>query len=176
MNKYASRVTSSARGKGFNPLTWPFFITTMAYGLGFAAFYSTDAVGASSLFIAMSGLNMTLPYVWGGAAILTIIMGFTFLLFNIPPAGKLSGLVGFMLWVFASFCWALAGGWLLVISVGVPNMYFWIWQYLSLSLFRREDAADKISMHKYNTGGFDDIDPMVNSKAARLNNRGVDRQ
>src|SRR6188768_75648 len=137
MNKFISRVTSSARGETFNPLIWPFLITTFSYGVGFTVFFFTKATSASSLFIAMSALHPSLPIIWGAVSLLTILVGFTFLLFNIPPAGKASGLVGFMVWLFAGFCWGLAGGWLLLVSVAIPNMYFWIWQYLSLSLFRR---------------------------------------
>jgi hypothetical protein len=94
-------------------------------------------------------------------------------MFNIPPAGKISGLIGFMLWVFASFCYILTGGWLLLFSVALPNAYFWVWQYLSLSLFRREDAEDKATMDVYDTGGYDDNN---GGRAERLRNRGRDLQ
>lgn len=176
MNRYFSRITKSARGERFNPLTWPFFIATFAYGLGFTAFYSTSATAHSSLFIAMISIHPYVPILWGATAIVTILIGFTFLMFNIPPAGKVSGLVGFMLWVFASFCWGIAGTWLLLFSVAIPNMYFWIWQYLSLSVFRREDAKDRATMLLYDSGQYDDRLNPKDSKIDREDNRGRDVQ
>jgi hypothetical protein len=174
MNKYISRLTSSARGEVFNPLTWPFLLATFAYGVGFSIFYPyTDALGTSSAFTAMYNINPAFPQVWGIMAVLTIVLGITFLLFNIPPFGKVSGLVGFALWLFVAICYAINGDWLVMLSVSLPNMWFWIWQYLSLSLFRREDAEDKQTMADYDAGGYDDNN---GGKALRESNRGVDRQ
>lgn len=176
MNKYFSRVTSSARGEVFNPLVWPFLFSTLAYGVGFTAFINTGAVGQSSLFIAMAGFHAVIPVIWGSIALITIFTGLTFLLFNIPPIGKVSGLIGFMLWLFASFCWGLSGGWLLMVSIGIPNLWFWFWQYLSLSHFRREDAEDKETMKFYDTGQYDNKKHPKDAKTDREDNRGKDRQ
>lgn len=171
--QYLSRISSSARGEAFNPLTWPFLFATLAYGAGFAFFSFTTGVSESSLFQAMTSLAPAIPVLWGIVAILTIVGGFTFLLFNIPPAGKLSGLIGFMLWLFASFCWGLTGGWLLILSIGLPNMYFWFWQYLNLSFFRGQEAKDKQTMKDYDSGGYDDSN---GGKELRETNRGRDVQ
>ena len=176
MNKYISRITSSQRGQKFNPLIWPFFIATMSYGIGFTIFLPLDIVTKSSLFMAMFTIHPWIPVIWGILAIATIVMGLTFLLFNIPPVGRLSGLLGFMVWVFASMCWLLDGNFLLIFSVGLANMYFWFWQYLSLSLFRREDAQDIYTMDMYDRGQYDDEENPKDSKAAREDNRGRDRQ
>jgi hypothetical protein len=173
MNKYLSRLTSSQRGEAFNPLMWPSFIATFSYGVGFTAFYNFASIKKSSLFDAMASIHPWTPFVWGLVGIATIIVGFTFLLFNIPPAGKVSGLVGFMVWVFASFCWGLDGNYLLIFSVGLPNLWFWIWQYLSLSLFRKEEAIDLQTMADYNAGRYDDDN---GGRRLRETNRGVDRQ
>jgi hypothetical protein len=171
--KYLSRISSSQRGRAFNPLIWPFLISTFAYGTGFAFFTDSSTISKSSLYLAMRDINPVAPYIWGGIALATIVMGITFLLYNIPPAGKASGLIGFMLWVFASFCWGFDNGWLLIFSIAVPNLYFWFWQYLSLSEFRREDAEDKNTMIAYDAGEYDDDN---GGKNLRESNRGVDRQ
>ena len=174
MSKYLDRLTSSARGETFNPLTYPFLIATFSYGVGFLAFAWTDAVKASSLFTAMSTVGHFIPHIWGLLCVLTIVVGVTFLLFNLPPAGKVSGLVGFMLWVFAAFSWGLTGGYLLLFTVALPNMWFWIWQYLSLSLFRREDEEDRLTMAEYDAGHYDDEENPKDARIARQANRGVD--
>lgn len=176
MNKYLSRVTSSARGEVFNPLVWPFLFATFAYAVGFAFFSGNDGVDKSSLFEAMNDINTHAPTIWGIIALVTLGMGITFLMFNIPPAGKASGLIGFSLWLWAAFCWALTGGWLLVISIALPNLWFWFWQYLSLSNFRHEDAEDKATMRDYDTGGYDDELHPKSAKIDRKNNRGVSEQ
>lgn len=176
MNKYIARLTSSARGEAFNPLTWPFLFSMLAYGVGFVSISITGATAPSTLYVVMLGLGSFLPLVWGVIAILNIVGGVTFLLFNVPPFGKITGLVGFMLWLFAGFGYILAGGWLPLIAVVLPNMFFWIWQYLSLMRFRAEDVSDEQTMARYNRGEYDDIDPEVDSEQARLDNRGVDEQ
>jgi hypothetical protein len=173
---YLSRIVSSERNKPFNPLIWPFFISTFAYGVGFVVQHFFAVSGGSSLFAAMASIAPALPLIWGIVAIAVILMGFTFLMFNIPPIGRLSGLVGFMVWTFAAFCYLLTGGWLPLFSVAIPNMYFWFWQYLSLTAFRKEDASDKQTMVDYDAGGYDDELNPKNSKIARDANRGRDRQ
>jgi hypothetical protein len=143
MNKYISRLTSSARGELFNPLIYPSLMMTLIYGIGFVFLRHTGGVAESSLFTAMTTIGGFIPLAWGIACLLTIVVGIFFLLLNKPPAGRFSGIMGFAVWVFASFCWGLTGGWFLVLALGIPNMWFWIWQYLSLARFNREDADDE---------------------------------
>lgn len=175
MNKYVSRLTSSARGEAFNPLIWPLLFSTFAYGVGFALIFPlTRYTSESSLYTSMLYIDKNVPAIWGAIALVNIAGGLTFLLFNIPPFGKVSGLVGFMLWVFAGLCYSLDGEWLVLFAVAVPNMWFWFWQYLSLSLFRREDALDKRTMQRYDAGEYDDKKHPEQSRIEREDNRGVD--
>jgi cellulose synthase/poly-beta-1,6-N-acetylglucosamine synthase-like glycosyltransferase len=141
--KYWKRITESARGELFNPLLWPFLLATLAYGIGFSIFINSGiGTQSSTLFMAMAAIHPIAPFIWGLIAMFTILGGLTFLLFNIPPWGKISGVVGFMLWLFASVCYGFYGNWLLVFALTVPNMWFWIWQYISLSRFREEERID----------------------------------
>lgn len=173
MNKYLSRVTSSARGEAFNPLIWPSLFSTLVYGVGFMVLAHTDSIEQSSLYRAMSGIHSLAPLLWGMVAVATIVVGLTFLLFNIPPAGKVSGLVGFMVWVFAGLCWVLTGGLFLALAVAFPNIWFWIWQYLSLSRFKAEDKRDAKTLDAYEAGEYDAPN---GGKERRESNRGVDEQ
>ena len=177
MNKYLSRVTSSARGEVFNPLIYPFLFSTLVFGIGFAIVQPIfGTLGANSLYTALIVFGSFVPVVWGIIALITIVGGATFLLFNIPPFGKVSGLIGFMLWAFAGMSYFLTGAWLSLLAIAVPNMVFWIWQYLSLSLFRREDAWDKRTMQRYDAGEYDNQQDAVEGKRDRLDNRGQDLQ
>lgn len=173
MSRFWKRITQSQRQESFNPLSWPFLAATASYGVGFVYFALSPNETVSSLWAAMVSIHPWVPLIWGVVAVLTIVGGLTFLLWNIPPAGKISGLVGFMLWVFASWCYILTGGWLLLFAVALPNAFFWVWQYLSLSLFRREDAEDVATMEAYDAGRYDD---RTNPDAVeqRESNRGLD--
>jgi hypothetical protein len=173
MKKYLSRLTKSARGETFNPLIWPSLLCTLTYGIGFTLLLNSPSIAKSSLHIAMESIGPLIPVIWGALAVGTIILGLTFLLFNIPPAGKFSGIAGFMLWTFAWFAWVLTGGWFIAMAVAFPNMWFWFWQYLSLSHFRREDKEDEKFMKAYHAGEYDDDN---GGRERRLNNRGVKRQ
>lgn len=151
LKRYLSRVTSSARGELFNFLIWPYLFSTFMYGLGFSVIIPlTKFSGDSSLYAAMVMVGGTeTPIVWGIVAVATILFGLTFLMFNIPPFGRISGIIGFMLWLFASICYLLSGSYLVMFAVAVPNMVFWIYQYISLSRYRREDLQDKRTLDRY---------------------------
>lgn len=160
----------------FNPLIYPFLFATLVYGIGFAIAIPLGVVGDSSLLTAMTQIGPHISMLWGWTAIVTIFGGMTFLMFNIPPFGKVSGLVGFMLWGFAGMCYALTGAWLALFAVAIPNMFFWFWQYLSLSKFRAEDSRDRKTMKNYDTGQYDDELNPKDGKIDRDNNRGRDVQ
>lgn len=173
IHKYVSRLLSSDRGETYNVLSWPFIICMLSYGVGFVFFMGTTGVSQSTLFAAMVSFDPIIPLAWGIAAMLTIVIGGSYLLFRTPPFGRISGLTGFMVWVFAAFCWALTGGWLLFFAVAIPNMYFWIWQYFSLSNFNREDRLDKHTMDMYDAGQYDNEEHPKQGKIDREDNRGV---
>lgn len=120
----------------WNPLMWPFLLATAAYGIGFSFIlpFTFDA-GSSSLFIAMNSLGHIVPIIWGLAAVCAMIGAISFLIWNQESLGKASGLLGAALWFFASGCYIATGDWLVLFSVALPNLIYWIWQYLSLSQF-----------------------------------------
>lgn len=174
MNKYVSRITSSARGEVFNPLIWPFLWVTFVYGVGFACILPfTDAFGTSSLYVSMQDVGEHIPILWGVVAVVNIVMGLSFLLFNIPPFGKISGIIGAMVWLYASIAYAFDSNWLVLLAVSGPNGFFWVWQYFKLAVFDKEDRKDKATMKAYDDGEYDDNN---GGKQLRLDNRGVDPQ
>lgn len=126
MNKYVTNV----QDKVLHTLVWPFLAATTAYGIGFTAFAGTSGVTASSLFHAMSSMHPSLPFLWGAAALVAIVLVFVYLALEVRWANKVSSLLGAMVWVFASFCYILTGGWLLLFAVSLPNLWFWVWEYL----------------------------------------------
>lgn len=167
---FLTRLTRSARGELYNFLIYPFLLSTLAYGVGFAIFKGTDAVNKSSLFDSMHSISPFLTDIWGWLAIAVIVVGVYVLVFDKPPVGRANCYVGFLLWFFAAVIYVLSGGWLTLFSVTVPNLMFWTWQYFSLSEFRRQDMVDSQTMKDYDAGGYDDDN---GGRQLRLDNRGV---
>lgn len=168
-----ARVSRSARGELFNPLIYPFLLATFFYGVGFFFFGWTEAVASSSLHSAMLTISPLLTIIWGALAILVILVGVYVLVFDKPPVGKANCFVAWSLWFFAAVVYALTGGWLPLLSVALPSLWFWTWQYFSLAKFRAEDVLDRDTMVRYNRGQYDDTN---GGKQLRLDNRGVDPQ
>lgn len=172
MEKFVSRLTSSARGEVFNPLIWPALFTTTAYGLGLGVLFPLGLkIGDSSLYSAMTEIGPHLPLIWGITALVTIFTGIFFLLFNKPPMGKFSGLLGFMVWLFACFCFAMTDNYFVLAAVAFPNAWFWFWQYLSLSQFRKQDVVDNQTMEDYDEGLYDDENNPETARHEREGNR-----
>lgn len=166
-----TRILKSARGEIFNPLIYPFLLTTLTYGVGFTFFRWTDAVNQSSLYSAMTSISPFLTAVWGGLAIAVILIGFYVLIKDKPPVGKANCFVAWMLWLFGGIVYILTGGWLTLFAVAFPSLFFWTWQYFSLAKFRAEDLADQATIQHYDDGDYDDE---FGGKELRQDNRGVD--
>lgn len=168
-----ARVSRSARGELFNPLIYPFLIATFFYGVGFSLFGWTEAVASSSLHSAMFSISPLLTVVWGILAVLVILVGIYVLIFDKPPVGKANCFVAWSLWFFAAIVYALTGGFLPLLSVALPSLWFWTWQYFSLMKFRAEDVLDRNTMARYDRGQYDDKRNPKDSKTDREDNRGV---
>lgn len=169
-----ARVMRSARGELFNPLIYPFLLATFAYGVGFIKFVCSDRGTSSSLFAAMFSISPTLTLIWGILAVLVVIVSFYVLVMDRPPIGKANCMMAWMLWMFAGLVYVLTGGWLPLFAVALPSLYFWTWQYFSLSKFRRQDLLDRATMKRYDEGQYDDKLNPKDGKADREDNRGVD--
>lgn len=140
--------TMSDRGERYNFLIYPFLLSTLSYGIGFALFGSTKAVVKSSLHVAMTDMITWLPAAWGTMCILVILLGAYLLLFDIPPIARANAMTGFILWCFGAWCYFWDGGYLPLAAVALPNIVFWAWQFISVSRFREEEVKDarKISL------------------------------
>jgi hypothetical protein len=177
MNKYISRLTSSSRGEAFNKLAWLFLGPTFFVGLAVSIGVPLGLGGTSqSMATALDGIFPNGALIWGIIAVFNIAMGVTFLAFQKPPFGKASGLIGFMLWVWAGISFSIENLYLLVLVICVPQAMFWIWQYLMLARYRDEDKIDTRTLKAYNAGEYDDEDNPKDALAARENNRGMDVQ
>lgn len=131
--------TKTSVGEKLNPLSWPFLLATASYGIGFSLFLPFNSwLGHSSVYDAMKQVSPSIPILWGIAALVTIALGILYLLNNKRILGQTSGLIGFALWCFVAMCYILGHDWMVLAGVAAPNMWFWIWQYLGLTVFSRE--------------------------------------
>jgi hypothetical protein len=127
-------ILSRLRDKTLNPLMWPFFLSTLAYGIG--ALLSDTGTHGSSLVVALVDIHPLAHFIWGALAVF-IIVG---LLISLGTGAikfmQTLTIMAFMLWVFAVLCYSLVGGWVPLFAVAVPNMIFWTFMYLRVSVNR----------------------------------------
>lgn len=174
MNKYISRITSSNRGESFNVLSWLFLIPTFLCGVAMLIAEPLSLGGTVGLIF--NSLNSAFPLSalgWGFIATMNITLGTLYLLFRFPPIGKTSGIIGFMLWLWAGFWFILSQMYFVALILALPQAVFWIWQYLTLSRFSSEESLDDATMARYNNGEYDDKLNPVDSKRNREQNRGA---
>jgi hypothetical protein len=118
----------------YNPLMYPFFIATLAYGFGFALFSGTSGVESSSLYMAMNDLQTWMPQIWGMIALGVMVMNIFTLLFRRISLAGTTAFFGCLVWLFALFVYLLGADWLIAISVTLPNFLFWVWYYVDIGL------------------------------------------
>ena len=125
------------KDKPVNPLAYLFFLATFAYGLGFVFFRWSSSAALSSLYVAMGGIHGSITLIWGGLAIVTIAGVSVTLWRQVGRVPELSGMLGVLIWLFASTCYVMGGYYLVVFSVGLPNTLFWVWYFMVMSYIRR---------------------------------------
>lgn len=124
-----------------NPLIWPFLLATTLYGLGFMLLGDWTGVSSSSLFGAMYDLHNFLPTLWGLVASLAGAAAVTIIARRSGWWGELAALLGFSVWLFAFFVYLLQGFWLVLLTVALPNLYFWTWWYFRVKWYERQKKA-----------------------------------
>jgi hypothetical protein len=130
-----------------NPLIYPFFLTTLAYGVGFLLFGWWSGVGASSLFQTMLSIHSWMPEIWGGLATL-VSAGNVWMMIQRKYRwlGEAVSYGAVLLWLFACVCFAMNGVWLVILTVGVPNLWFWLWYYGRVKRYTAEVSAGLVEL------------------------------
>lgn len=118
------------RSHNTHPLVWPFYLATLAYGLGFTVFAGTAAVAKSSLFTAMTVVHPVSPILWGMLALTALVLTHIGTVNDITHLRKGAAMAGAMVWIAAMLCYVLTANWLVLFSVAIPNLIFWILTYL----------------------------------------------
>lgn len=103
-----------------HPLALLFMLASTAYGIGFLLIPHI-ALGISSLYVTMTNISPHITIIWAIALLVAVM---------VTLAGyRLASLLGFMAWMFALICYGIAGNWLVLVAIAVPNMLFWLWQH-----------------------------------------------
>jgi len=145
MTNYVKRLLYLDQKRKLNPLFYPFLLATFVYGLGFLAFSWWSGVNTSSLFGAMESLHVFLPSLWGLLAVLAVAFVIILMLRREGHwLGEVASMLGFLVWLFAGFVYALGGYWLVLLTVTGPNVYFWGWYYMRVKWYQRMKAAHMI--------------------------------
>lgn len=117
-----------------NPLSWPFLIATFVYGVGFAfIFPTTGAVGTSSLHMAMTALGggPIICIIWGILSILVVLLTLYGIYNGKYKFAKRLTLLGATLWIFAGFGYIYDFNLVVLLSVALPNIWYWIWKFFN---------------------------------------------
>jgi len=137
VNYFRRFVDLDDKGRKINLLIYPFLFTTLSYGIGFLFFGWAAGVEKSSLYQAMAAVHGWLPPLWGACALAAVLLAVALITTRRTGFGATAALFGAVVWIFACLTYAIGSFWLLIFSVGIPNLCFWIWYYLRLSYFRR---------------------------------------
>jgi hypothetical protein len=126
-----------------NILFYPFIFATFFYGLGFSAFGWWSGVSTSSLFHAFMNMHPAVAPVWGACALLAAILAILMVTTRYASwLGSLASMFGFLIWLFAACTYIANGFWLVVLTVAIPNAFFWAWYYMSVKRYaRRKDTG-----------------------------------
>lgn len=126
-------------------LFYPFLFSTFFYGLGFSLFGWWSGVNQSSLFICMNAIHAWVPIVWGvGAAVAVILAVILLVGRKWPFLGQYASMFGFLVWLFASWVYILNGFWLVLLTVALPNAFFWLYYYVAVKWYERRKNAGLI--------------------------------
>lgn len=112
-------------------MAWVFLATNMVYGIGFVLGGNWSGVNQSSLFQALDQSWEYLPEAWGGIAFVASVVSFVAYKYQNGWLGNVGSMAGFGAWLYATWTYALNGFWLVVFTVGVLYLMFWVSYYFT---------------------------------------------
>lgn len=83
----------------------------------------------------MSAVHTIIPPIWGALLLFVSIANYFVLAYRLLNLGAATAFIGFLCWMFASIMFAQQANIVILLSVGVPNLWFWVWYYLRVKLY-----------------------------------------
>ena len=124
----------TTRWREINPLTYPFFLTSLAYSVGFLL----GKGSTSSLYQNMVEVNGAIPELWAIVLLGVVLAAAVTLVVEQEWLGKLASTVGFLAWLFACFMFFLEGNFIIFFAIGLANLFFWVYYYFRVREYRHE--------------------------------------
>lgn len=128
------RLTIRPDGKHIAFPTHLFLLITLMFGIAFVLPEGVLATAASPLwaFSSKAGIG----FWWGWGLIAVTIMNTIMLLTRSIILARITGALGFCLWLYAAFAYLYIGFWLGLLASAVPCVLFWGWYSLQIAKFR----------------------------------------
>lgn len=144
MTNYVRRLIyiDAAEKQKINPLFYPFLFASLLYALGFTFLGWWTGVSTSSLHTAMTAIHVWLPEAWGVVTLVAVVFALILLLGRRwANLGEYAAMMGFLVWTFAAMVYILNGYWLVLLSVALPNAFFWCYYYVRVKWYERQKDA-----------------------------------
>ena len=128
-------------GQYHNFLMHPFLLMTASYGVALTFFAHTAPVQQSILYsLTVLVLPKVVMSAWGIVALVVTVLNFVGVVVRNKTLGTTVAMLGFMLWFYAFFVYALSGFWVQVFFAAIPNLMFWGWYYYTIHDYHRENT------------------------------------
>jgi hypothetical protein len=116
-------------------LVYTFLMGNLVYGLGFSVAGNWSGVNSSSLFKSMQEVEPWLPTIWGGVLVAAVVLCVLSLRSKVTRG--FGSVAGMGCWLYASLVYALTGYWLVVFSVGLLYLVFWVFYHFKFVFSKR---------------------------------------
>lgn len=128
-NKYLRRMFYFNGDELINPLFHLFHLSTVVWIVSMAFLGDHASVQACGLYQSLVDMSDEAVVWWGRIGLVVISLNFATVLLRKPWISKLVAFMGFLLWCFSCWAFALSGLWVHMLSIGLPHMLFWVWYY-----------------------------------------------
>lgn len=116
-------------------LIYAFLMGNLVYGLGFLVAGRWSGVNSSSLYRSMYEVETWLPAIWGAVLVAAVLSCVVSLRSKVTRGfGSASGM---LCWLYATLVYALTGYWLVVFSVGLLYLTFWVFYHFKFVVSKR---------------------------------------
>lgn len=121
-------------GKNIAFPTHLFLFITLMFGIAFVLPPGVLAAASSPLWTFSSQAGVGLWWGWGLIAV--SVMNTLMLLTRSVLLARITGALGFCLWLYATFAYLYIGFWLGLLASAIPNVLFWGWYAIQVAKFR----------------------------------------
>lgn len=121
-----------------NPLVHIFLYTTFVFGLSFVFF--ADPSGASQTILykyTQFHLGTWAASLWGVCCILVTVLNTIAFMFRQEWLGPKVTYLGMIIWLYSFWAYASAAFWFGALVLSLPNIAFWLWQYIQVKQYHR---------------------------------------